>query len=100
MGRAGGTATIEAGGNLGFIAAASISHFGPVQIYMAKAPEGKDLGTWDAAGNVWFKAASFGPNPPRAGARLTSDKLTWPLYGKRARHRAPSCRYWTDNAVP
>ncbi|CAN9098049.1 unnamed protein product [Alternaria alternata] len=52
-----GTATVAAGDTLGFVAAASISHFGPVQFYMAKVPDSADINTWEAAGNVWFKAA-------------------------------------------
>ncbi|KAF2788799.1 lytic polysaccharide monooxygenase [Melanomma pulvis-pyrius CBS 109.77] len=37
-----GTATIKAGETLGFIANAEVSHFGPVQFYMARVPEGKE----------------------------------------------------------
>jgi hypothetical protein len=35
-----GTATISAGSVLGFVANAEVSHFGPVQFYMARVPEG------------------------------------------------------------
>ncbi|KAF2267748.1 hypothetical protein CC78DRAFT_456264 [Lojkania enalia] len=74
------TATVAAGETLGFVAAAQVSHFGPVQFYMAKVPDNADINTWDPAGNVWFKAASIdavqGPNG------LTSSASTWPAYQK------------------
>jgi hypothetical protein len=71
-----GTATIAAGDKLGFVAAASISHFGPVQFYMAKVPDSADVDTWEPAGNVWFKAASISA----VGSPLTSTESTWPVY--------------------
>ena len=51
------TATIEAGGTLGFIANAQITHFGPLSFYMARVPDSANINTWEAAGNVWFKVA-------------------------------------------
>ncbi|KEZ45495.1 hypothetical protein SAPIO_CDS1816 [Scedosporium apiospermum] len=53
------TATIAAGEKLGFVANAEVTHFGPVQFYMAKVPDTADINTWEAAGNVWFKAGSI-----------------------------------------
>jgi hypothetical protein len=79
-----GTATVAAGDTLGFVAAASISHFGPVQFYMAKVPEGQDVNTWEAAGNVWFKAAKIDAVPSANGGALTSDEMTWPAYSMSA----------------
>lgn len=70
-----GTATIAAGGTLGFVADQGITHPGPVQFYMAKVPEGKDINTWDASGNVWFKAASIG-----AASTPGAKALSWPTY--------------------
>ncbi|PKS12569.1 hypothetical protein jhhlp_000777 [Lomentospora prolificans] len=70
------TATIEAGQTLGFIANAAITHFGPVQLYMAKVPEGADINTWEAAGNVWFKAGSI-------TAVQTAGGWDWPVYNAR-----------------
>ena len=67
---------MAAGDTLGFVAAASISHFGPVQFYMARVPNGADVNTWEAAGNVWFKAASISA----VGSPLTSGESTWPAY--------------------
>ncbi|KAH7076990.1 glycoside hydrolase family 61 protein-like protein [Paraphoma chrysanthemicola] len=73
-----GTATVAAGSELGFVAASEVSHFGPVQFYMAKVPEGANVNTWEAAGNVWFKAASISA----VGSPLGSGPETWPAYKK------------------
>jgi len=71
-----GTATVAAGGSLGFVADQGITHPGPVQFYMARVPEGKDINTWDATGNVWFKAGEInGVNP---GGKTSG--FTWPTY--------------------
>ena len=66
-----GTATVAAGGSLGFVADQGVTHPGPLQFYMAKVPDGKDINTWEAAGNVWFKAASIDGIPNGNG-------FTWP----------------------
>ncbi|KAF2652577.1 lytic polysaccharide monooxygenase [Lophiostoma macrostomum CBS 122681] len=76
-----GSATVAAGDTLGFAAAASISHFGPVQFYMARVPDSADINTWEASGNVWFKAASIDAVKSASGT-LTSDETTWPAYKK------------------
>jgi hypothetical protein len=70
------TATIAAGADLGFVAETSITHFGPVQFYMAKVPDSSDINTWDPSGNVWFKAASISAQ----GSPLGSGVETWPAY--------------------
>ncbi|KAI1418443.1 glycoside hydrolase family 61 protein [Hypoxylon sp. FL1857] len=72
------TATIAAGEVLGFVANAAVTHFGPVQFYMAKVPESADINTWDPAGNVWFKIGSITAVPP-----LGSSEATWPAYNKK-----------------
>jgi hypothetical protein len=74
------TATIEAGGKLGFIANEQVTHFGPVQFYMARAPDSANLNTWEAAGNVWFKVGSI--SAKNTGGPLGSDTATWPAYSK------------------
>ncbi|KAI1084929.1 glycoside hydrolase family 61 protein [Whalleya microplaca] len=71
------TATIGAGETLGFVANAAVTHFGPVQFYMAKVPDNADINTWEPAGNVWFKAGSISAVPP-----LGSSEATWPAYNK------------------
>lgn len=76
-----GTASIATGGTLGFVADQGITHPGPVQFYMAKAPEGKDINTWEAAGNVWFKVASID-----ADSTPGAKALSWPTYRKSWQH--------------
>ncbi|KAK4152983.1 glycoside hydrolase [Chaetomidium leptoderma] len=77
------TATAAAGDKLGFVAMSSITHFGPVSFYMARVPEGRDINTWDGAGNVWFKAAEI-TAVPSGGGGLTSGEATWPAYNKQS----------------
>ena len=74
------TASAAAGDTFGFIAAAEISHFGPVQFYMAKVPESADINTWEAAGNVWFKVAKI--DAVKGAGGYTSGEDTWPAYRK------------------
>ncbi|KAI0179572.1 glycoside hydrolase family 61 protein [Hypoxylon sp. FL1284] len=71
------TATVAAGDTLGFLAVSSITHFGPVQFYAARVPDGANVNTWEAAGNVWFKIGSISAVPP-----LGSTESTWPAYNK------------------
>ncbi|OTA98834.1 glycoside hydrolase family 61 protein [Hypoxylon sp. CI-4A] len=73
-----GTATVAAGEELGFAALSAVTHFGPVQFYMARVPDGADVNTWDPAGNVWFKIGSISAVPP-----LGSSEATWPAYNKK-----------------
>ena len=75
------TATAAAGDTLGFVAMTQITHFGPVSFYMARVPDGANVNTWEAAGNVWFKVASLSAVKGPAG--LTSDEATWPAYSER-----------------
>lgn len=70
------TATVAVGDELGFVAVSAITHFGPVQFYMAMVPEGANVNTWDPAGNVWFKVASISAQ----GKPLGSGVETWPAY--------------------
>ncbi|KAK3388014.1 glycoside hydrolase family 61 protein-like protein, partial [Podospora didyma] len=74
------TLTIAAGETLGFVASSGIMHFGPCQFYMARVPDGKDVNSWDAAGNVWFKAGSI--SAVQTGGPLKGDEATWPAYHK------------------
>ena len=74
------TATLAAGDTMGFIANAQVTHFGPVQFYMARVPDGADINTWEAAGNVWFKVGSI--SAVNSGGALGSDTKTWPAYMK------------------
>ncbi|KAK0637394.1 glycoside hydrolase family 61 protein-like protein [Bombardia bombarda] len=75
------TATVTAGEPLGFVASSGIMHFGPCQFYMARVPEEKDINTWEAAGNVWFKAGSI--SAVQTGGALSGSEATWPTYHKK-----------------
>ena len=71
-----GSATVAAGNKVGFMADQGVTHPGPVQFYMAKVPEGKDINTFEATGNIWFKVASInGVNPDGK-----TSGFTWPTY--------------------
>jgi hypothetical protein len=61
------TGTVAAGGTLGIGASQGVFHPGPIQFYMAKAPEGTDIANWDGSGNVWFKTYSEKPPSSRLG---------------------------------
>lgn len=74
-GTAAKTYTVSAGDTVGFTAAASISHPGPLQFYLAKVPEGKTAETFDGSGNVWFKVYS-------QGATFSGGSMTWASNGK------------------
>lgn len=67
------TATVATKSTIGFTAKSSISHPGPLQLYLAKVPGGKTAATWDGSGNVWFKIFGQGPN--------FGSSLTWPSNG-------------------
>ncbi|KAI1265305.1 lytic polysaccharide monooxygenase [Xylariaceae sp. FL1019] len=75
----GSYATVAAGDTLGFVAASAVTHFGPVQFYMARVPDSADVNSWDPAGNVWFKAGSISAVPP-----LGSSQSTWPAYNQKS----------------
>lgn len=74
------TAQLSAGDTLGFLAAAEVSHFGPLQFYMARVPDSLEINTWEGAGDVWFKAAKIDAVKPAAGGNYGSGVETWPAY--------------------
>ncbi|KAJ7774055.1 glycosyl hydrolase family 61-domain-containing protein [Mycena metata] len=53
------TATVAAGSTVGFTVSGNpdtgLYHPGSVNVYMAKAPAGTDVASWDGSGDVWFK---------------------------------------------
>lgn len=61
------TASIAAGSKIGFIASNSMGHPGPFTFYMAKAPAGQSVETWDGSGNVWFKIDEIGATIDASG---------------------------------
>lgn len=70
------TTTVAAGSTVGFTVggAASISHPGTLQFYMAKVPSGQTAATFDGSGAVWFKIFSQGPV-------IANGALSWPSLG-------------------
>ncbi|RYP30218.1 hypothetical protein DL767_006365 [Monosporascus sp. MG133] len=63
---------VVAGSIVNFNPVMAISHPGPVNFYMTKAPTGTSLAEFDGLGPVWFKIYSDGPVYTSSGA------LTWP----------------------
>lgn len=58
------TTTVNAGDTIGFTVeptSSGLYHPGPVNVYMARAPSGTNVATWDGAGSVWFKVFEAGP---------------------------------------
>ncbi|KAJ7774056.1 glycosyl hydrolase family 61-domain-containing protein [Mycena metata] len=52
------TATVAAGSTVGFTVdgnPSNLYHPGVLNVYMAKAPSGTDVASWDGSGSVWFK---------------------------------------------
>ncbi|KAF7289745.1 Lytic polysaccharide monooxygenase [Mycena indigotica] len=52
------TVSVAAGSKVGFTVSgnpASLYHAGVLNVYMAKAPSGTDVASWDPTGAVWFK---------------------------------------------
>ncbi|CCF32856.1 fungal cellulose binding domain-containing protein [Colletotrichum higginsianum] len=66
---------VTAGSTLAYNVRASISHPGPVNFYMAKAPAGTSITNWDGSGRNWFKIYNDGPTVGPGG-------LAWPTNGK------------------
>ncbi|TID18081.1 lytic polysaccharide monooxygenase [Venturia nashicola] len=65
------TKTVIAGTTVGFRVEGGLAHPGPLQFYMAQAPAGQNLSSWNGTGKVWFKIAG---DPPKVNA----SGLTWP----------------------
>lgn len=68
-----GTLTVSAGTTVAFTSD-TISHPGPLQFYLAKAPAGQSVATWDGSGAVWFKIYEENIEP-------TNNQITWPSLG-------------------
>ncbi|KAJ7749713.1 glycoside hydrolase [Mycena metata] len=54
-GTAPSTATVAAGSTIGFSVPITMYHDSVVNVYMAQAPAGTDVASWDGSGEVWFK---------------------------------------------
>jgi len=66
---------VSAGSTIGFNVEGGLGHPGPLQFYMAQAPAGQTLSSWNGAGKVWFKIAG---DPPKVNA----SGLIWPQQGE------------------
>lgn len=66
---------VTAGSTVGFKLQAPIQHIGPVQFYMARVPDGQDVDSWEAGGNVFFKIKEVGPKVNGDGS------WSWPTDG-------------------
>ncbi|GAB1317724.1 cellulase [Madurella fahalii] len=71
-----GVFNVTAGQTLNYNAKASISHPGPMAVYIAKVPQGQSAATWDGKGQVWTKIYQ---DMPRLGG-----SMTWPSQGARS----------------
>ncbi|KAH6899217.1 glycoside hydrolase [Coprinopsis sp. MPI-PUGE-AT-0042] len=49
------TMTVSAGSRIGIATDGAVSHPSTTNVYMAKAPSGVDVASWDGSGQVWFK---------------------------------------------
>lgn len=58
---------------IGFTPSNSISHVGPLMVYMAKAPG--DPSDWNGAGQVWFKINEWSPD-------FSTGSINWPQLGE------------------
>ncbi|KAK6530272.1 hypothetical protein TWF694_003634 [Orbilia ellipsospora] len=66
------TLDVNAGDALGFTLSNVISHIGPVQVYLARAPG--SVASWDGSGAVWFKISEWGPV-------ISQGSINWPQLG-------------------
>ncbi|KAL2260514.1 hypothetical protein VTK26DRAFT_5441 [Humicola hyalothermophila] len=68
-----GIYNVTAGSILNYNARASISHPGPMAVYIAKVPAGQTAATWDGRGQVWSKIYQDMPT--------LGSSMTWPSMG-------------------
>lgn len=65
--------SVSAGDNVGFTVDASISHPGPLSVWMSKAPDGTTAAEYDGSGD-WFKVYEL------TTYEITSAGLQWATY--------------------
>jgi hypothetical protein len=76
---------VPAGSTIHYVSTQQVNHPGPTQYYLAKAPEGKDVKSWDGSGAVWFKISTTMPS-------VNSQKqMSWP--GQSRSHLFPPSDY-------
>ncbi|KAL2133818.1 hypothetical protein VTI74DRAFT_1624 [Chaetomium olivicolor] len=71
-----GIYNVTAGQTIAYNAKASISHPGPMAVYIAKVPAGQTAATWDGKGQVWSKIYQ---DMPKLGG-----SMTWPSQGAKS----------------
>ncbi|CAG9937415.1 unnamed protein product [Clonostachys rosea f. rosea IK726] len=84
-----GTKVLEvtAGSTIDFEGYIEISHPGPLQFFLAKAPSGTKVEEFDGLGDVWFKIYSDGDE-----SSIIDERLTWPNWKKnRVSIKIPEC---------
>jgi len=75
---------VQAGQTINYNAKSSISHPGPMAVYIAKVPAGQTAATFDGSGRVWSKI--YQDMPTLGGS------MTWPSQGKPSIPvKIPSC---------
>ncbi|KAI1813640.1 glycosyl hydrolase family 61-domain-containing protein [Poronia punctata] len=80
-----GTKNVNAGDTVGFRVDTVIQHPGPLQFYMAKAPDGQTAETFNGDGAVWFKIYEEHPT-------VTGTGLVWSSENKaEVSVKIPSC---------
>jgi hypothetical protein len=65
------TQTVSAGSTVTFTVAPDIFHPGPLLFYMAQAPSGQSLSSWDPTDAVWFKIY-------QQGGTWSNGQFSWP----------------------
>lgn len=66
---------VKAGSTIEFSGSTKIFHQGPLQFWLAKAPEGQNVKDFDGSGDAWFKIYSDEPT-------VIEEHLTWPNWDK------------------
>ncbi|PSN62414.1 hypothetical protein BS50DRAFT_531594, partial [Corynespora cassiicola Philippines] len=64
--------TVPAGSKIHYISTQQVNHPGPTQYYLAKAPAGQSVTSWDGSGAVWFKISTTMPSVDQ------NKQMTWP----------------------
>jgi hypothetical protein len=70
--KAANVVTVPAGATIHYISTQQVNHPGPTQYYLAKAPVGADVKTWDGSGAVWFRFSTTMPTVNSA------KQMSWP----------------------
>jgi hypothetical protein len=68
---------VAAGSTIEFSGYTNIFHPGPLQFWLAKAPQGQKVEDFDGSGDAWFKIYSDEPT-------VVDERLTWPNLDKNA----------------